>query len=366
MKKLIVVLGMHRSGTSAVIKALSCLGVSLGDDFMPAGKDNPKGFFEDKDINQLNIEMLGAIGQHWFSLSLVTESDLEKLVTLGYLERAIELLTKKMAEVPAFGFKDPRVSKLFKFWRMVFSRIDCDVRYVFCLRHPLSVARSLRERNSTPIHKGYLLWLSYNLAIVAEAQNLSLIGLDYDQLMEQPLVALQQLAERLELNVDLHASNQFATEFLDQTLRHSRFDETVIQRDSECPLAVAETYPILQQFLGIDSQRARAGLMNFYLTNVEKITADFQLFDDVEKAAIEYFYVETNARELAQQLQTCVNWAKSLEQEAEQRAQWARALEQQVEERTQWAKTLEQQAEERARWVESLEQKMEERTLWAK
>ena len=364
-KKLIVVLGMHRSGTSAVVKALSCLGVSLGDDFMPPGKDNPKGFFEDKAINQLNIEMLEVIGQNWFSLSLVTDADVEKLVALGYLEKAADLLTKKMAAVTAFGFKDPRVSKLFTFWKLVFARIDCDIRYVFCLRHPLSVANSLYQRNKTPIQKGYLLWLSYNLAIVSEAQNLSIIGLDYDQLMEQPLVSLQHLAAQLELDIDTQAANQFATEFLDQTLRHTKFDEAAIKRDPQCPFAIAETYPLLQQFLGSDSQRASAELIGFYRTNHEKITADFLLFDAVEKAAIEYFYTETNARELAQQLRTCINWAKSLEQETEQRTQWAKAIEQQLEERTQWAKTLEQQAEERTRWAKDLEQQVDERTEWA-
>jgi GT2 family glycosyltransferase len=364
-KKLIVVLGMHRSGTSAVVKALSCLGVSLGDDFMPPGKDNPKGFFEDKAINQLNIEMLEVIGQNWFSLSLVTDADVEKLLALGYLEKAADLLTKKMVAVTAFGFKDPRVSKLFTFWKLVFARIDCDIRYVFCLRHPLSVANSLYQRNKTPIQKGYLLWLSYNLAIVSEAQNLSIIGLDYDQLMEQPLVSLQHLAAQLELDIDTQAANQFATEFLDQTLRHTKFDEAAIKRDLQCPFAIAETYPLLQQFLGPDSQHAGAELIGFYRTNHEKITADFLLFDAVEKAAIEYFYTETNARELAQQLRTCINWAKSLEQETEQRTQWVKAIEQQLEERTQWAKSLEQQAEERTRWAKDLEQQLDERTRWA-
>ena len=85
MKKLIVVLGMHRSGTSAVIKALSCMGVSLGDNFMPAGIDNPKGFFEDKAINQLNIEMLEAIGQHWFSLSLIVSWMVISLLVNSYI-----------------------------------------------------------------------------------------------------------------------------------------------------------------------------------------------------------------------------------------------------------------------------------------
>jgi hypothetical protein len=83
-KNLIVVLGMHRSGTSAVAKALACMGVSLGNDLLPAGKDNPKGFFEDKAINDLNIEMLRVLGLDWFSLSLVTDAHVNQLVAAGY------------------------------------------------------------------------------------------------------------------------------------------------------------------------------------------------------------------------------------------------------------------------------------------
>jgi O-antigen biosynthesis protein len=366
MKKLIVVLGMHRSGTSAVIKALSCMGVSLGDNFMPAGIDNPKGFFEDKSINQLNIEMLDAIGQQWFSLSLVTDADVARLVNLGYVEKAVALLQQQMTTLDIFGFKDPRVSKLIKFWKLVFARINCDVRYVYCLRHPLSVANSLRQRNRSPIQKGYLLWFSYNLAIINEAQNQALIGVDYDQLMEQPLKVIDYLAERLELVVNEPVAQQFSTDFLDKNLRHTSFDEAALQQDSDCPHLVAQAYPYFQLLLTPDNQSGLMQLQQLYRDNDKKLNAEFLLFDDIERAAIEYFYKETNARELTQQLDACFVWAKSLEQDAEQRTQWAKNLEQQIEERTRWAKTLEQQLEERARWVESLGQQLEERTRWAK
>jgi GT2 family glycosyltransferase len=366
IKKLVVVLGMHRSGTSAVVKALSCLGVSLGDDFMPAGSDNPKGFFEDKAVNQLNIEMLEAIGQHWFSLSLVTDEDISKLVNLGYVEKAIDLVQQKMADVDVFGFKDPRVSKLLKFWKLVFTRINCDVRYVFCLRHPLSVANSLRQRNKTPIQKGYLLWLSYNLAIITESQDLSLIGLDYDRLMEQPLEVIEYLAGQLDLTVNPEVTHQFTTQFLDKTLQHTKFENNALKYDSDCPEVVAEVYPLLQAFLDVKSKHVPVELVQFYQKHSEKLMEDFLFCDGVENAAIEYFYKETNARELTQQLQDCITWAKSLEQEAEQRVQWARSMEQQAEERTQWAKSLEQQVEEQAQCVKSLEQQVDERTQWAK
>ena len=60
IKRLIVVLGMHRSGTSAITRGLQVMGVGLGDRMMPAMPDNVKGFWEDVDLNALNMEMLSA------------------------------------------------------------------------------------------------------------------------------------------------------------------------------------------------------------------------------------------------------------------------------------------------------------------
>ena len=61
--RIIAVLGMHRSGTSAVARGLKALGVELGEHLMPpAANNNDKGFFEDVDVNALNNEILKLIG----------------------------------------------------------------------------------------------------------------------------------------------------------------------------------------------------------------------------------------------------------------------------------------------------------------
>ncbi|WP_200882927.1 glycosyltransferase [Cellvibrio mixtus] len=341
-KKLIVVLGMHRSGTSTVMSALACMGVNLGDDLLPPGKDNPKGFFEDKAINDLNIEMLDVIGQDWFSLSLVTAAQVEQLVASGYLEKATELLRQKMADNQYFGFKDPRVSKLLKFWKKVFAQIDCDVSYVLCLRHPLSVANSVLKRNKTPIHKGYLLWLSYNFSIVSEAQDIQLIALDYDQLMESPLAKLEFLAQQLELTVHQGLANQFANEFLDSNLRHTKFSSIDLQKDWQCPEEVIAAYAIMPNLLIVNNQSAIAQLNDLYKSNKQQLDAEFSLLDEIENAAIDYVYTSENIAGLKRLVEERTRWAKSLEKDIEDRTCWAKSLEKDVEERTYWAKQLEQ------------------------
>lgn len=63
--QLIVVLGMHRSGTSAITRGLQVLGVELGDQLMPgAVGDNEKGYWEDSDPNAWKIELLQTLGNY--------------------------------------------------------------------------------------------------------------------------------------------------------------------------------------------------------------------------------------------------------------------------------------------------------------
>ena len=61
----IVVIGMHRSGTSAVARGLAALGVDLGDDFLDAQPENPTGYWEDRGIVELNERVLRRIGLKW-------------------------------------------------------------------------------------------------------------------------------------------------------------------------------------------------------------------------------------------------------------------------------------------------------------
>jgi hypothetical protein len=139
IKRLIVVLGMHRSGTSAVTRGLQVMGVGLGDRMMPAMPDNVKGFWEDIDLNALNMEMLSALESDWHHLAPIEPDDVDVLHKKGYFLRAVELLRQKVGNAPVFGFKDPRVAKLLPFWKGVFSHCELDTSYPRGLARPTSV-----------------------------------------------------------------------------------------------------------------------------------------------------------------------------------------------------------------------------------
>ena len=104
--RLIVVLGMHRSGTSAITRALMALGVDLGSSLLPPDKDiNDAGYWEDVDLNRLNMEMLHALQTDWHHLAPLPQDFVARLSERGFLLRAVDLLRAKISAWSVLGLK---------------------------------------------------------------------------------------------------------------------------------------------------------------------------------------------------------------------------------------------------------------------
>jgi glycosyltransferase involved in cell wall biosynthesis len=270
--KLIVVLGMHRSGTSAITRGLQVFGVGLGDRLMPAIEgNNDKGFWEDIDLNTLNNEMLSVIDSDWHHLAPITVNDLEILRNKGYFLRAAELLRQKVGSTPNFGFKDPRVAKLLPFWKEVFSHCQFDVNYVLAVRHPLSVVKSLAKRDGFDAEKSYLLWLGHVITGLVESKGNKRVLVDYDLMMQSPEHQLNRIAKCFDLTLDPSELQTYKTAFLDQGLRHSVFEPKDLELDKSCPSLVREVYMALLD-VAIDKVRVDGSEIQ---KEIEKWNAEF-------------------------------------------------------------------------------------------
>ena len=249
-QQLIVVLGMHRSGTSVIARGLQVVGVNLGDRLMPAVVDiNEKGFWEDLDIVHFNDTLLESCGRIWDSLDALQPVDVEALCEKGFLIRAIELLRKKMAGHARFGFKDPRTVKMLPFWTRVFDAGKFDVRFVLAIRNPLSVIKSLGKRDYFITEKSYYLWQEYLISCLANIGKTATIVVDYDQLMANPESQLKHIADWLGTELDHQDLATYRQEFLEESLQHTRFAQTDINSDSCAPQMVLEIYDFLSKVL---------------------------------------------------------------------------------------------------------------------
>ena len=119
--RLIVVLGMHRSGTSVITRSLQLLGVGLGDNLHPAGFDNPKGFWEDRECLVINEELLSHFDSAYDRLDLAWDSMKVDPFFNTLKNNAVELIKRKLNENNGlWGFKDPRTCRVVYFFDVVF------------------------------------------------------------------------------------------------------------------------------------------------------------------------------------------------------------------------------------------------------
>ncbi|MBV5275601.1 MAG: glycosyltransferase [Lamprocystis purpurea] len=252
IKCVAVVLGMHRSGTSAMTRALSVFGVYLGDQLLPAQKDNEKGFWEDKDVNALNEELLKHLGSTWDSLGSDFEKRLAEESVVPFRQRAIELLRKKTSGIDWFGIKDPRLSRLMPFWKPVFAELDLDVRCILMIRNPLSVAASLVKRDGISKEKALYLWLLHTLSAVVETIGFPRTVVEFDRLMAEPESELHRVASDLGISERLDDSKlaSFCSSFLDDSLRHTHYTLQDLNDDPIVPKFVTETFRILSLVAG--------------------------------------------------------------------------------------------------------------------
>lgn len=254
-KRLVVVLGMHRSGTSAITRALNVFGVELGERLMPpVDWDNAKGYFEDIDLNLLNVEMLHALATDWHCLAPIEPDDVDSLYKQGYFLRAVALIRQKIADAPIFGFKDPRVAKLLPFWHQVFLHCGFDVGYVLVVRNPLSVVQSLAKRSGFNAERSYMLWLGHVLTSLSQTEKNRRVLVDYDHFLQASQQDLRLIAKRLALKMDAHALQLYQADFLDTSLRHSVYDLNDLIIDQNCPPLVYELYAALLD-VALDNKR---------------------------------------------------------------------------------------------------------------
>lgn len=245
--KLIVVLGMHRSGTSVITRGLQVLGVDLGDRLMPPAHDNEKGFWEDLDINALNIALLEAIGHDWHTLTPVLAEELTTPVVEDFKLRALDMLRGKLSAGKPFGLKDPRIPRLLPFWQDVFAHLQVQVSYVIACRNPMSVARSLAKRDNFDLEKGYYLWLEHMLFSLTRTVDQTRIVVDYDSVMEDPANQLRRIAQSLGLtfNPESQQFDEYRNHFLADSLRHTRYQADDLCLDKAVPPSVSALYKVL-------------------------------------------------------------------------------------------------------------------------
>ncbi len=178
-----LVLGMHRSGTSAVTQLLALAGAELPANVMPGDEHNAKGYFEPWKIAIFNDERLRAAGSAWDDPFAYPYRPLDADQEEAWREAASALFDEEFPKATWPLMKDPRATVLLPMWRRVLESKGVAARCVIPVRHPLAVAGSLRRRDGFADEKSVLVWSAYMLAAEAYTRDLPRAFVGYDALL---------------------------------------------------------------------------------------------------------------------------------------------------------------------------------------
>ena len=184
LRKGILVLGMHRSGTSALTRVLHLLGCQLPKQVMSGGVGNELGHWESEPIASFNEEVLASAGSSWDDWLPFSSDWYRSPVVDDFVNRGRAWLTEEFGSSPLFVLKDPRICRIANFWLEIFAAEGIEPAVVVPVRNPLEVGNSLNDRDMMEPGYAHLLWLRHILDAEVASRGLKRVFCTYDQLLE--------------------------------------------------------------------------------------------------------------------------------------------------------------------------------------
>ena len=211
---------MHRSGTSALASLVESMGISLGNKTSDSDSNNPKGYFENKDIVKFNENLLQYFNSRWddpsFNCSYEMELKGEKNLN-EWVYKAAKILNENFIN-NELAIKDPRLSILLPFWQKVFPICNIlpeNLYYTLIFRHPYEVAHSQKKRNKEApmvhpvgqkIEETIALWFNYNYRTLQDSKCKNTIVLSYKNLVESTNHCKSEICTFLKINNKITSS----------------------------------------------------------------------------------------------------------------------------------------------------------------
>jgi len=233
----IIIIGMHRSGTSMLTRFIEKSGVFIGKE---KGANDEAFFF--RDINDWILYEAGATWDNGYNMKFMNSYFIEHVSNVINKRLSSIWITKYFGAVQAikckslynyknkWGWKDPRSTLTLKIWKEIFP----DAKIVHIYRNPIDIAASLRKREyeieegyrptvkkkyfqyflrkkpifyqSSRIHnieEGVKLWEEYvSLALDANKLFNNVIHIKYEEFLSSPNLILKELSTFLNLDIN--------------------------------------------------------------------------------------------------------------------------------------------------------------------
>ena len=236
-KTCFLILGMHRSGTSALTRIISLAGAELPRVMIEATAGNRTGHWESQNLVLTNDRILEAIGLSWFdwhspnwtALS-VREREIIETDLIGIIEKDFD-------SGEAIVVKDPRICRLVPQYLSVFSSMGYRVLPVLIFRNPKEVIRSLMARSNWPRGRSdldaALLWLAHTLEAEYNTRHLGRVVVSYSRMLDAWPSVLTDIEHHGDVTLNNSAKSiEYSIDgFLNSDERHHHVNDDVLGDD---------------------------------------------------------------------------------------------------------------------------------------
>lgn len=194
----LLVLGMHRSGTSAFTRVCNLLGAELGSELLAPQPDNPSGFWEHRELNRLHDEALAALDREWWDVRPAA-CDPDAQALRGTREAMTAVVRSEFAKTPLWAVKDPRICRLLPLWRAVLDDVGARGHAVLVVRDPAGVISSLCRRDDFSSETAGLLWLLHVVEAERETRGMPRTVVHFESLREDWLRVMRDVEADLDI-----------------------------------------------------------------------------------------------------------------------------------------------------------------------
>ena len=271
-KTCIVVLGMHRSGTSLLSGLLGHIGFEHSDRLMPANFANPAGFWEPAEVVNLNNRLLVHKQRYWADPKPpsfdTTPSVSEELMA----QEATQLIGNEIERKQSLVLKDPRLSRLLPFWRPVLKQLELNTAALISCRSPMETVASLQARDGLEVDHALALWVGHMIEAERGSRGMQRVLVTYGDLLDDPVRTLTQAvdAARLTPKIEPNAAAAQLSSFADQGARHHRASASDIPRETFFGGLTAQMFELLNRDRGLDDWASFDDLANKWNTHWAK------------------------------------------------------------------------------------------------
>ena len=243
----LIILGMHRSGTSLLTGLLSQVGVKMGKRlYAPQKGVNEKGFWEHEDIVDTHDELLLNLGSQWDDLLPLRDRWWEDQAIQPFVARLDKLVRRDFANAYIWALKDPRMCRLLPLWIPLLEARRAKPTFICMNRNPFEVVASLQKRDGFSKEKALVLWLSHSLSAEFHSRGLPRIFVDFDQIVKNPAEVLSKIEREANLvfPVSIKEAKENINGFVSPGLRHHKADASLKHEDEALPSMAHELHRI--------------------------------------------------------------------------------------------------------------------------